>query len=332
MNRPANGPGGSVSANSLYQRKKMSRRWVSFLRICRYGLNNFSRNSWLSTAAVAVMTITLLIVFTTAVAKNIFGDTITALREKVDISIFLKDSVTNEQRDKLISDLRQQPLVKDVRYISKDEARNIFAQQNKQDLEKLKALSVLTGNPFPASLRIRVSDPSKLNQLDGLLNSPEFKAAQDPRRQPATSGTTREAIDRIGRVATFTERTGIILGIVAVVISMLIIFNTIRMAIFNRRDEIQMMRLIGANKSFIRGPFIVEATLYGVIAALIAAALAYPVMLLKAGSLDQYDVITGPTIEFLKNYPLLVVIGLVLMGSAIGVVSSLLAIRRHLKI
>ncbi len=324
--------GGGNAASALYQRRKLSRRWVSFLRICRYGLNNFTRNSWLSTAAVAVMTITLLIVFASMVAKNIFSDTIGALREKVDISIFLKDSVTPEQRDKLIGELRQQPVVKDVRYISKDEARNIFAQQNKQDLEKLTALSVLSGNPFPASLRIKVTDPGKLNQLDGLLGSPDFKNAQDPRRQPSTSGTTREAIDRIGRVAAFTERAGIVLGVIAVVISMLIIFNTIRMAIFNRRDEIQMMRLIGADKSFIRGPFIVEASLYGVLAALLAAALTYPVMLLRAGSLAQYDIITGPTINFLKTYPLLVVLALIAVGATIGVVSSLLAIRRHLKI
>jgi cell division transport system permease protein len=104
------------------------------------------------------------------------------------------------------------------------------------------------------------------------------------------------------------------------------------MAIFNRRDEIHMMKLIGADKNFIQGPFIVEAVMYGVFSALLTAAVIYPLMLTQAGRLESYGVIVGPTLNFLQSYPSLVVLGLIVVGATIGIVSSLLAIRRYLKV
>jgi cell division transport system permease protein len=304
--------------------------------MCRYGINNFSRNAWLTTAAMAVMVVTLLIIFSTVMARGIFSDTINELRQKVDISFYLADEVTEEQRNGLVTMLKEQSLVTGVTYVSKDAAKGLFAEGSGGDIATLEALQILgeEENPFPASLRVNVDDPNKLEELDQVFDSEEFKAAQnpDPNLKPTFKGERRDAIENIGRVASFTERTGLTLSIIGVVISVLIIFNTIRMAIFNRRDEIQMMKLIGADRNFIRGPFIVEAVMYGVFSALITAAIVYPLMLTQASRLEGYGIIIAPTLSFLESYPSLVLIGLIILGAAIGVISSFLAIRRYLKV
>ena len=115
-------------------------------------------------------------------------------------------------------------------------------------------------------------------------------------------------------------------------ISMLIIFNTIRMAIFNRREEIQMMKLIGAEKSFIRGPFLVEAIVYGFFAALLACAVGYGLVALASPALRSYEINIEPTTTALMYYAGFIVMAMILLGALIGVASSLMATRRHLKL
>lgn len=330
MSQPGNNTGAA-----LRPRKRPSRKWLTFLRVAKYGSSNFTRNAWLTTAATAVMVVTLMIVFSTLVARNVFNDTITDLRQRLDISFYLADNVTEQQRSELVSKLRSQDFVTNVTYISKDQARQSFVEEGGSEVEQLEAIDALEGeNPFPASLRINVTNPDQLDRLDSLFESREFQEAQNqnPSFAPTSQSDRRDSIDNIARAAAFTERTGVFLSIVAVTISILIIFNTIRMAIFNRRDEIQMMKLIGADRNFIQGPFIVEAVLYGVLAALVTAAIAYPLVLTRSNYLNQYGVMVGPTIEFLQVYAPLVILGLIVAGALIGFISSTLAIRRYLKV
>jgi cell division transport system permease protein len=112
----------------------------------------------------------------------------------------------------------------------------------------------------------------------------------------------------------------------------MIVFNTIRMAIFNRRDEIEMMKLIGAEKSFIRGPFIVEAAMYGGLAAIVSVILVYAVIIVKAHDLEQYEIAVGNTIHFFQTWPVLILLTQLLVGVLIGIFSAQLAIRRYLKL
>ena len=119
------------------------------------------------------------------------------------------------------------------------------------------------------------------------------------------------------------DKFGIVATIVFVAISSLIVFNTIRMAIFNRREEIQMMKLIGADRSFIRGPFIVEAVVYGFIAAIIATGLGILALLSVKSKLLNYGVAIQPTIDFLIVYIGFVLLGMIALGALIGILSSL---------
>jgi cell division transport system permease protein len=223
--------------------------------------------------------------------------------------------------------------VTSVDYISKDAARTSFEQQNQAEFQQLQALAALgSDNPFPASLRIKTSDPNNLGGLNTVINSPQNKQLLDSTLPTSYSGDRKQAIDRIAQVSQFSETAGLVAAGVFVVISIMIVFNTIRMAIFNRRDEIEMMKLIGAEKRFIRGPFIVEAALYGILAAVVSVALLYGVIVPRATSLSQYDIVVTNTVHFFDAWPALIILAQMLVGILIGIFSAQLAIRRYLKL
>ncbi|HCR56074.1 TPA: hypothetical protein DIV49_03805, partial [Candidatus Saccharibacteria bacterium] len=188
-------------------------------------------------------------------------------------------------------------------------------------------------NKFPGTIRVSLVDINDTKQLDDFVkNNETLKANIDPDRKPSFAGERRTAIQNIARTVTFADRAGLIGSIVFIAISSLIVFNTIRMAIFNRKDEIEMMKLIGADKSFIRGPFIVEAIVYGFIAAIIATGLGMLGLFSARSKLLDYGIAIGPTIDYAVAYIGFILLGMILLGAIIGVVSSLLATRRYLKI
>lgn len=309
----------------------MRRKWITITRVCRYGLANFARNAWLTTAATVVMTVTLTIILATFTLHLVFNDTLADIRQKIDISVYLADNITAQQKTEFTNAIKSVPSVTTIDYISKTQARQDYISQNSGDQQQLEALSVLgDSNPFPASLKIHVSNTDHLNDISKLVAQKKYQLYQS---KPASlNGSRKDAIENIARVAQFSEIAGLTVSGLFLVLSIMVIFNTIRMAIFNRRDEIEIMKLIGAEKSFIRGPFIVEACLYGVFAAVVAITIMYLVLLSAGPSISGYGINIGPTIKFFSQYPALIFVGELLAGILIGIVSSFLAIRRYLKV
>lgn len=320
-----------TSSKEVTKKKQSRRKWTTFVRMCRYGIDNFSRNAWLTIAATAVMTITLLILFTAVVSRSVLTDTVAQLREKVDMSVYLKTETTEDQAQSIIDEMKQLSTVRSVTFISAESARQAIAEENKNDLEYLEALKEAT-NKNPAVLRVVVKDINDTSELSGYVDSSEtLKPHLDPNRDPSFAGSRKAAIENIGNAIGFAEKAGIGAGILFIAISSLIIFNTIRMAIFNRKEEIQMMKLIGADQSFIRGPFIVEAIMYGFFAALIATAIGFGVLFTTEPALSNYLTVQ-PTLDFVTIYIGLVLLAMIVAGAIIGILSSLLATRRYLKI
>lgn len=321
------------SAKSFALKKRRRRQWITFVRMVRYGVNNFSRNAWLTVAATAVMTITLLIVFMTLAARSTLQTTVDVIRSNVDMSIYLANTTTEEEAQTVLDDLSKLSSVKKVDYITPEEARADFAEQNKKsDPELLNVLNEAT-NKFPGIVRVNLEDINDTSELDTFVKTNEnYKQYRDVDREPSFAGERRTAIQNIGRWVEFADRAGLAASIVFIVISSLIVFNTIRMAIFNRKEEIQMMKLIGADRSFIRGPFIVEAVVYGFIAAILATGLGLLMLLASQEKLASYKVAIGPTIDFLVTYIGFVLLGMILAGAIIGIISSLLATRKYLKV
>lgn len=321
-----------VDSKTLTQQKRHRRQWITFLRMCRYGVNNFTRNAWLTIAATAVMTITLFVIFLSFVSHNVLMDTVDQLRDKVNMSIYLKTDTEQTDVDVVVAETKKLSSVTTVTVKSPEQARDDFIEQNKEDAGALAAVKEAT-NKFPWTLNIKVKDINDTSQLADLVANNEIvKAHIDPDREPSFAGQRRSAIESIGRAASFAQQIGILASVVFVGISMLIIFNTIRMAIFNRREEIQMMKLIGAERSFIRGPFLVEAIVYGFFAALIATGLGFALLVFAAPSLQTYDINIDPTLNVMTYYAGFVLLAMIVIGAIIGVISSLLATRRYLKI
>lgn len=321
-----------LDAKAFSQQKRKRRQWITFVRMCRYGINNFSRNAWLTIAATAVMTITLLVVFVTLAARNVLVDTVDEIRDKVDMSIYVKTDIKDTDVKKIQTDLEKLSSVRAVTYVSPKQARESFAEQNKSDAGTLDALNEAT-NQFPGTFRISPVDINDTSELRNFVETNEtVKKNLDPNREPSFAGERKSAIENIGRWVEFAERAGLVASAIFIAISSLIVFNTIRMAIFNRKDEIQMMKLIGADRNFIRGPFVVEAVVYGFIAAIIATILGVVILYASAEKLLSYGVLVDNTINFVTTYIGFVLLTMIFMGAVIGVVSSLLATRRYLKI
>lgn len=307
-------------------------KFITLERILKTGTVNFGRNIWLAVAAIAMMAITLTIFLFAVVANATFSHTINDFNSRISVSVYLKDSVTADQRNKLIDQLKTVDDVKSVNYISKEQALKSYRDQNANNPQLLAAISS-TDNPLPASLLIQPYDPNRINSIKTFLDKKENTALQsDP---TSYSGERKQAIDNIAKATHYFRQAGVVGIIVFVVISVLIIFNTIRMTIFNRRDELIIMRLLGASPSYIRGPFVVETMLYGVAAAALsiavcAALFAVASSVLQASSLGLLDITFSS--RYFSNHLWLIILGQVGAGIIIGALSSILATRRYLKL
>lgn len=318
-----------VSSEVLGQQKRTRRKWITFVRMCRYGVNSLSRNLWLTIAAAAVMTLTLLVIFVSLVARNVLVDTSAQISSDLKMSVYLKTDTKKEVVDSIAEDFKKLNTVTGVTVESPSQAQKQIAADNSDDADYLEAIKEMNSQlPWTISVAIvDINDPKELT--DFVANSREV--IEYSSRPASFSGERRDALDTIAGAIRFAQNLGLVIGGIFVLISMLIIFNTIRMAIFNRRDEIQMMKLIGAERSFIRGPFLVEAMMYGFIAAIFATIIGYGILYAVEPALTQNQIIIKPTIEMLTAYIGVVALGLIIIGAIIGVISSMLATHRYLR-
>jgi cell division transport system permease protein len=309
----------------------ISRNTIVFKRIVKTGLLNFVRNAWLGIAAMAVMVITLTIILFSIIANATFANTVQQITDRIDVSVYLNDSVTVKQREDLINNLKSLENVEEVTFISKDQALIVYKQQNAGNADLLTAISQ-TDNPLPASLQIKPRDPNRIEEIRTFLERGDIKSLQSD--ETSYSGDRKQAIDKITSATSFFRRAGIAGIVVFAIISMLIIFNTIQMAIFNRRDELTIMRLLGASTNFIRGPFIVESIIYGLVSGvlsivIIQALFSISARTFEASSLGILDINYSNT--YFKDHFFIFVALQLGVGILIGAVSSLIATRRYLK-
>ena len=324
--------GKKVTAKEFALQKRKRRQWITFVRMLRYGVNNFSRNAWLTVAATAMMTLTLFVIMVSFVSRNVLLDTVAQIRDRVTMSMYVQHDADEEEIAQAQRDIERLEGVTSVQYVSPSEYKEEYRENNRENERALAALN-LADVPFPGVFRVNVADINNPEMLDEYVRTNElYQEIADSERDPSFAGDRRDAIDAIGRWVGFTEKMGLFMSIVLATISSLIVFNTIRMAIFNRKEEIKMMKLIGADKSFIRGPFLVEAAVYGLIAAVIATVLCVALLIAAQPTLESYGILIDPTLNFMTVYVGFVLLGTILLGALIGVISSLFATRKYLKI
>jgi cell division transport system permease protein len=312
------------------------RAMLTKTRIMRYGVRNFTRNAWLTVAATAVMTITLLIIFATLMASSMLSETITAQRQKMDISLYFKAETSDDTLRNLAGKLRIIQNVASVDVSNSAAEYNKAVEANKNDPEYMSALSEAAANgapmQLPAVIHVKLKDTDDRKAIDSLVaNDQQFQEWVDTSRSGSDDVQIREnTVKRLSDIMTFAQKIGFGAAAIFVVISVLIIFNTIRMAIFSRREEIDMMKAIGADQHFIRGPFLIEAELYGIIAAVLATAIGYLTMVKILPIIGQYMEVSG-TRNMMTDWFWLILLGIVALGVIIGDVSARLAVRRYLK-
>jgi cell division protein ftsX len=323
---------GKKNRKKMARERQRRRKWNTFLRMVNYGIRNITRNLWLTLAAVAIMVITLAVILSTVLVSVASSDTIKLISDKVGASIYIKADVSEKDRKEMQDKLSSLDNVKSVEFISAKQAKEDFAKRNSNNSERLKALYEATDR-FPATFRIILEDIKDFKSLDNFVKTDETykknRSEQDPSFEDKSNSNT---VEKIGRTINVVQKAGFALAIVSICLAILIVFNTIRMAIFNRRDEIEMMKLIGASRSFIRGPFIVEAIVYGMISALVSTIAVAVGILSIRDKLSNYGIGMDRVSQLLTVYIGLVLLFMLLIGAVIGMISSFLATKKHLKI
>lgn len=302
------------------------------VRVMKYGTKSFVRNTWLSVAAIAIMAITLIVLSATLVATHAMNTAIEMVESQVDMSIYVKQGATDDQINEIVKNLEALDSVTSVTSTSPDVAnresiRKLIAESNITDKAYIEALYEAP-NKIPWTINVKLKNLNDTAELERFVAEDESIVNMLDARPPSFATSHRETIDRIATIMNRVEIFGLGAAAVFALIAILIVFNTIRMAIFNRKEEIYMMHLVGASHWFIMGPFVVEASLYGVVAAAIAGAAIYATVFAIRGGLGPT---IEPTIELMTKYWYFVAAGLLAVGILIGVISSLLASRKYIK-
>lgn len=301
---------------------------ISLFRIIKIGFVNFWRNLWLSLAATMVMTITLVIFSTLFLLFILTNYSIHTIQSTVDVSVYFKIGLAEDQITKIKTDVAQDPRVKEVVYVSATQAFDEFKAKHQGDPLITASLNELTENPLPATLHVKTY---KLDDYPGVaqqLESDQYKNFIDK----VNFEDNRLVIDRLNKILNFIITFGIVLVTVFALIAILVIFNTITLTIYNRKEEVEIMRLVGATNWYIRGPFLTESILYSVFSTLITGALFVPVY---AKVLPKVVAYVSPQMNLYGNglfnlwYLILILFVLALL---LSVTSTMLAIRKYLKI
>jgi cell division transport system permease protein len=299
---------------------------TSLYRIIKHGLQNFWRHRLISATALFVILLALMVFEGLIIFNKITDQAFNTIQDKIDISVYFKTTTSEDNILSIQSQLQNLSEVKSVQYISQTQALSIFESQHQGDQTIPQAIEQLGENPLEASLNIKASDPSKYPEIASYLENPLLSGLVDK----VSYKQNQVVIDQLAKIVNIGREAGLVLTVIFAALAILVAFNTILLAIYSNREEIEVMRLVGASNSFIRGPFVVEGIIYGTIAAVLSTAigalLVYfvsPYVAVFIRGMDLMGYFTSNVFQIF-GYELL-------FGIAIGVISGMVAIRRYLK-
>ncbi|MEA1929919.1 MAG: permease-like cell division protein FtsX [Patescibacteria group bacterium] len=297
-------------------------------RVMRSGLINFWRMPVVASASVIAITAALFVVGSLLLAQAFFAGAVVDLQERVDVSVFMAPEAAEEDVLELKRSLELLPEVKSADYSSREDELADFQESN-QDNELLAQSLREIGNPFGARLNIKAVDPAHYSSIAGFLESDSALSASGQALIDRVS-YKKDVVDSLIRLIESSTKIGWALVIIFIFLSVIVTFNTISLAIYISREEISLMKLVGGSNFYVRGPFLVEGMISGIIASFIAVLLLYPsVIWVRNQTADVYGGIDLMT-YFLDNFGT-IFLTLLVAGAALGIVSSFLAVRRHLK-
>ncbi|MFA5942600.1 MAG: permease-like cell division protein FtsX [Candidatus Paceibacterota bacterium] len=306
--------------------------WMIIKRVLTAGGKNFARGGAVSAATVLIMTVTLAIIGSLIFLSALLSYTLNTIRDKVDVSVYFVTTASEAEILAVKDQLEKLPQVASITYTSAEEALAAFRERHANDRLTLQALDELGGNPLDASLEVQAKDPSQYESIVSFLEaSPTLSSGGASIVDRINYAQNKEVIDRLSLAISATRDIGIAVVILFAIASILIAFATIRLAIYTARDEIGVMRLVGASNAYIRGPFIVAGIITGVISAVLVLFLLWPttwyVGVKTAGWFGGFNVASYYGDRFL-----IVFLIIMISGIALGATASVLAIRRYLKV
>ncbi|MGB2580163.1 MAG: permease-like cell division protein FtsX [Minisyncoccia bacterium] len=305
--------------------------WTTIKRIIKAGFISFWRNGSVSLSAVFVMIVALFMIASTLLITAFLGTALKDLQDKIDINIYVDEKATESAILSLKEKIEILPEVKSVSYISREQALENFRVRHENDHRIIQALDEIGDNPLPATLTIKAKEPSQYEGISNFLsNKSELSTGSTLSIVSKVNyNDNKVAIDRLSKIIIGVKKLGGIITAVMIGISILITFNTIRLAIFIARDEIGVMRLVGGSNEYVRGPFVVEGILYGLVAAFLTLILFYPVTYWLKNTTQVFYGGVDLLHYFVANFVQIFVI-IILSGVALGAVSSYLAVRKYL--
>jgi len=303
---------------------------IHLKRIVRSGYRNFIRSGFTSIASILMLTITLFVVTSLIFVQAALNASLNDIKEKVDVTVYFIPGAEESEIMQIKDTLSNLPEVKEVTYTSSEEAVDIFKEKHSNDYLTLQALNELDENPLGASLNIKAKDPSQYESISNYFESDSsLSRGALTIIDKVDYHQNKIVIDRLNSIINGAKRLGFAVSLVLVLISIAITFNTIRLIIYMSKEEINVMKLVGAGRKYVEGPFIVSGILVGFCAAIITIIIFVPVSIWLGNQMTEF--ISINMFEYYKsNFAQLLVI-IISLGVILGGISSSLAIARYLK-
>lgn len=304
--------------------------WITVKRVIRLGFVNFWRNGYVSLASVLVMTVALLVMSSLIFTRALLISTLDQIKNKVDINVYMVSSASEDEIMVMQKKIEALTEVVSVEYSSKEQELEKFRARHQNDELTIQALDEIGRNPLGASLNIKAKDPSNYESIAEFLESEKSKS-ENSIIDKVNYSKNKDAIDAISRIIGASKKLGFAGSIFFIIISILITFNTIRLTIYMAREEISVMRLVGASTRYIKGPFVVNGLMYGVASTILSLLILLP-MTYWAGPYTE-GIGTGINVfSYYLSHIFFLAFVLLLAGFIIGSVSSYLAVKKYLKI
>lgn len=303
---------------------------TGFRRVIKAGFVGFWRSAYVSLASIFVLTVALFVIGATMFVDQLLTTSLQHLQSKVDINVYFVPDAPQEEIDRLVDSLEALPEVEYVKFTSREDALKDYREKNQNDEIAMQALEELNENPLGANLAVQAKDTTQYEKISGFLNEQQAnEQPQVPVIDKVNYLDNKDSIDTLTNVINGVERASFVVMIVLLVSSVLITFNTIRLAIYTAREEIAIMRLVGASNMYIRGPFMLQGFMYGLLSGLLALIIFYPVMVWLGPRTEVFFELNLLT-YYLENigYIFFVLAGI---GVVLGLVSSTLAVARYLR-
>lgn len=305
----------------------LKQRFLKLWRTFKEGMVNFRRNGWLSFSTISVLMFTLFIISASFLISLGARLLVESFENRVNITVSFNPNVSADRIREMEGNLRRFREIESVEYVSREQALEQFLAQSNNDPEIRQAIDEIGENPLLASLVIRAKQQSDYEKIAQVLAQSEYK--DDISR--VNYERNKLIFEKLNKISRAVERFGLIFGIVFALIAVLITFNTIRITIYSHRHEFEIMRLVGASNMYVRMPYIFEGILYGLTAGIVTLVLlagaTYGTRQLTYNAFPQ-----GNLFNVFVDYLPWLVVGTLLLGVLLGVISSFIAIRRYLRV